>query len=266
MNTTQARRHAGTQARSALGFSIVEVMFAIMILGIGFILVAAMFPVAIQQTQATVDETRARVAAQNGVSSLTMAFRNLSVGNKLLENAHPAYAVGFPAALTAPPPATAFQELYQSIQIDVANPRYAWTALYHYDAAGAPGTLNVYPVGLVSTVNAEFSPTDAPLLIAQSVPVLTFTPAGSPPRVQFTDPVGQAIAVEGALIFDPIAGVPYRLANLFDPATNTWELVGNAVPANSPVYIIGRWYSGGVASGPNQVRYAPTLPIAVSVN
>ena len=44
-------------------FSFTEILFAVMILGIGFIMVAAMFPVAIQQTQATNDET---VAASVG--------------------------------------------------------------------------------------------------------------------------------------------------------------------------------------------------------
>lgn len=39
------------------GFTFLEVLFAIMILGIGFILVAAMFPAAIKQTQSTVEDS-----------------------------------------------------------------------------------------------------------------------------------------------------------------------------------------------------------------
>ena len=45
--------------RSRRAFSFVEVLFAVIILGVGFIMVAAIFPVAIQQTQATVEETAA---------------------------------------------------------------------------------------------------------------------------------------------------------------------------------------------------------------
>lgn len=45
-----ARRRRG-------GFSFTEILFAVMILGIGFIMVAAMFPVAIHQTEATTQET-----------------------------------------------------------------------------------------------------------------------------------------------------------------------------------------------------------------
>jgi prepilin-type N-terminal cleavage/methylation domain-containing protein len=45
--------------RRARGFTFLEVLFAIMVLGIGFILVAAMFPAAIQQTRLTVDDSTA---------------------------------------------------------------------------------------------------------------------------------------------------------------------------------------------------------------
>lgn len=46
------------------GFSFAEVMFAVIIMGIGFIMVAALFPVAIQQTKLTVDESAAAAVAR----------------------------------------------------------------------------------------------------------------------------------------------------------------------------------------------------------
>jgi hypothetical protein len=48
------RRHSRVQ-----GFTFIEILFAIMVLGIGFILVAAMFPAALLQTRATVDDSTA---------------------------------------------------------------------------------------------------------------------------------------------------------------------------------------------------------------
>lgn len=48
------------------GFSFTEILFAVMILGIGFIMIAAMFPVAIRQTEAGSQET---IAAAVGRSS-----------------------------------------------------------------------------------------------------------------------------------------------------------------------------------------------------
>lgn len=53
------------------GFSFTEILFAVMILGIGFIMVAAMFPVAIQQTQATSDETIAASVGRTGADFMT---------------------------------------------------------------------------------------------------------------------------------------------------------------------------------------------------
>ncbi len=61
----------GAGARS--GFSFIEVMFAVVVLGIGFIMVSAMFPVAIQQTQLNVEDlaaVRANLAAQTNFAQL----------------------------------------------------------------------------------------------------------------------------------------------------------------------------------------------------
>jgi hypothetical protein len=57
------------RARSR-AFSFAEVMFAVIILGIGFIMVAAIFPVAIQQTKLTADETTAAAVARSAASAL----------------------------------------------------------------------------------------------------------------------------------------------------------------------------------------------------
>lgn len=52
------RRHAG--------FSFAEVMFAVMLLGLGFIMVAAIFPVAIRQQQASMEDTTGVAVAKQG--------------------------------------------------------------------------------------------------------------------------------------------------------------------------------------------------------
>src|ERR1700722_4164861 len=50
------------------GFSFVEILFAVMILGIGFIMIAGIFPVAIHQTQSNGDETIAATTARQGAA------------------------------------------------------------------------------------------------------------------------------------------------------------------------------------------------------
>src|SRR6478672_4135434 len=59
-----ARRH-GRGRRG--GFSFPEVLFAVAVLGIGFIMVAAIFPVAIMQTQAALEESTGTTVVRNGV-------------------------------------------------------------------------------------------------------------------------------------------------------------------------------------------------------
>jgi type II secretory pathway pseudopilin PulG len=55
---------------SRRGFSFAEVMFAVVILGIGFIMVAAIFPVAIQQTQASSEESSAAATAREAADAI----------------------------------------------------------------------------------------------------------------------------------------------------------------------------------------------------
>jgi hypothetical protein len=69
------------------GFSFTEILFAIMILGIGFIMVAAMFPVAIHQTETSRQETVGAAIARGGVGYVqqmaNVKFRQIPTGDDL---------------------------------------------------------------------------------------------------------------------------------------------------------------------------------------
>jgi hypothetical protein len=52
------------------GFSFTEVLFAVMVLGIGFIMIAAMFPVTIRQTQNTMGDTQGATLGQEAMAYL----------------------------------------------------------------------------------------------------------------------------------------------------------------------------------------------------
>src|SRR4051794_734912 len=60
------------------GFSLTEVMFAVIVLGIGFILIAAIFPVSISQSRLTIDET---TAAANARSAMALTSRVVDGGD-----------------------------------------------------------------------------------------------------------------------------------------------------------------------------------------
>src|SRR3954447_1513032 len=56
--------------RPRRGFAFTEILFAVMILALGFIMIAAMFPVTIRQTQSTVEETSGAHLAKGAVDYL----------------------------------------------------------------------------------------------------------------------------------------------------------------------------------------------------
>ena len=62
--------HRPTRAAAARprAFSLTEVMFAVIVMGIGFIMVAAIFPVTISQSKQTVEETTAAAMARGGMA------------------------------------------------------------------------------------------------------------------------------------------------------------------------------------------------------
>src|SRR3954462_7619634 len=60
--------------RSRRGFTFTEVMFAVILLGIGFIMLAGMFPVAIQQTQTNVEESKGSTIARSAAHYMEEAL------------------------------------------------------------------------------------------------------------------------------------------------------------------------------------------------
>ncbi|HLL90988.1 MAG TPA: type II secretion system protein [Tepidisphaeraceae bacterium] len=124
------------------GFSFVEILFAVMILGIGFIMVAAIFPVAISQSQATVDETTAErvlVAADNTVRAVVPDPTQFgATGTDPLTA--PYYSFRDPRL--APAVADAQWAALRALMINETDPRFAWTAVYSR-GAGAVDRPNI---------------------------------------------------------------------------------------------------------------------------
>lgn len=166
--------------RPRLGFSFAEILFAVAVLGIGFIMVAAIFPVAIGQTQAAMDETVGAAATRSGVelvghsvylNSATLPYTDIppAVPGAL---SNPARMCSFydprlatrpgglkPTILNTPGPAD--KALFFSIRkdlIDSNDPRFATVALY----ARAEGAsfARVTVIGLRVRGREEFTDAD----------------------------------------------------------------------------------------------------------
>ena len=135
-------------ARRRLGFSFVEVLFAVMVLGVGFIMIAAIFPVAIRQAQGTVEETTAARVLVNAEMTLPNLVTvdnadptNVDTLDPLLDNFN--YTTGAAGTVGAyfsardpRQPAAVGTTLWDRTKgsfIDKSDPRMAWTFLYRRD-------------------------------------------------------------------------------------------------------------------------------------
>jgi hypothetical protein len=127
------------------GYSFPEVLFAVVVLGIGFIMIAAIFPVAISQSKLTADETTSAALARSAVTTVS----RIAVDDRLNANG------SYPDALmppTGPPTGVApytgevsplnTRPGWATIRgalIFAEDPRYAFVPLYRRD--GDPNTL-----------------------------------------------------------------------------------------------------------------------------
>lgn len=125
------------------GFAFTEVLFAVMVLGIGFIMIAAMFPVTIRQTQTTLEESEAASMARGAMVYLqtqateenfpvTTASMGSARVRSMQEALPPRAAVGLAGWLAT-----------RGNYINAVNPRLAWVPMYRrgLDPDGFPSPL-----------------------------------------------------------------------------------------------------------------------------
>jgi len=132
--------------RSRRGFSFTEVLFAVMILGIGFIMVAAIFPVAIQQAKTSTEETNGAAIARGGVTYLeqiasdsTMPATNNVVVGPDYDGEKPFPPNPFPPNFVNQDPNSdnvTISTVLRGSLVTAGDSRYAWLPLYR--RAGNP--------------------------------------------------------------------------------------------------------------------------------
>jgi type II secretory pathway component PulJ len=129
--TTQSKsaRTAVAATTRPRGFAFTEILFAVMVLALGFIMIAAMFPVTIRQTQSTMEEATGANVAKAAIEYLqTVASDALfpANGNNL---AKPAPV----NSLTDLPEKKPERAAYLGVRgnfVNPENPRIAWVPLY----------------------------------------------------------------------------------------------------------------------------------------
>lgn len=124
-STTVTTNRLSRHRRRHRGFSFAEVMFAVMLLGLGFIMVAAIFPVAIRQQQSSMeDSTGVAVAKQGAV---------------IMEQMGAAFS-GYHTVAAVPPSTTSTYQ-YTLLQDKNVTPAPANPVLHRFqDATQDPGS------------------------------------------------------------------------------------------------------------------------------
>ncbi len=123
------------------GFSFTEILFAVMVLGIGFIMIAAIFPVAIKQTQATSEETNAATIAKGGVDYFEKIATN-AVMPTTTSNPGPGMVVAADSSTGGGN--TSFWSALEGNMILPSDPRYAWVPMYKRDIDATTGVASPY--------------------------------------------------------------------------------------------------------------------------
>jgi hypothetical protein len=217
------------------GFSFVEILFAIFVLGIGFIMIAAIFPVAITQTQAAAEQSTGRAVAEGAKVQLEWAFKKFKASV-------PDTASEVRDLSDAGPLFTAID----GSRIVSADRRFGWVALYKYDEA--INDLMIWVIAVQVRNKSEFDDGDIRGLdaIRTTVKLEDFSATGAD-QITFTQKEGQDRAAEGAYIVRADGtGLPMRLGSPVDQAAGIWELIhtGDAditgTENNVSVMIVGR--------------------------
>jgi prepilin-type N-terminal cleavage/methylation domain-containing protein len=256
------RRTFGSRRR---GFSFVEVMFAVTLLGVGFVMFAAMLPVTIRQTQWTAEESVGANVARSALAAL-----QADASDETMPENNGALSVFDPDG-----------ELGD--RISAADPRYAWVALYR---RGGGAVAQVYVVAVRARATDAFTgadlaadPDDATGLGSNLSPRpvgvrLEKGVGGGPDRVRLAGGAAgdaTAAAAPGAYLIvaddDPAVGAHvYQLGSAIDATEGLWELApggdltgasGAGVAGNSSGFLFGRGFAepgraAGGFSGPAQ--------------
>jgi hypothetical protein len=267
-----------TQFRA--GYSFTEVMFAVVVLGIGFIMIAAMFPVAISQSKTTSEETSASAIARGGVNYLdTIATGRNMPPTDAANPTQPALVVPFIGTPAAAPPYTmtpagtgSWQAIRGSLVL-AADPRYAFVPMYRRETGS--NQAQVFVVAVQSRARSRYDDTDTVNLTGAQVwyanlkarPVtVNVNPSGGGPNVpwiQITNATGAnmpqaaAAVAEGTYVViaaDPggNAGSPIGTFNgrIYRVGAQAVDATGAAV-ANTWTLQPGNDYAAIKSPGPN---------------
>jgi Tfp pilus assembly protein PilV len=203
------------------GFSFAEVMFAVVVLGIGFIMIAAIFPAAIKQAQLTTDESYSAAMARAAARYLQEIATDTTMPATGPAAAPHRGLVSRGTAPAAPPAPNPFWQAIRGNVIVTNDPRFAWVAMYKRDGNPAdPGTWAGTAQVIIIGVQARNRPIYTLADVAGASPAnlqprpigftITDSTTAEPDRIEFTGTATELAALaEGCYVVvgdDGLAG------------------------------------------------------------
>lgn len=188
--------------RTRRGFTFIEVLFSVIILGVGLIMVAAMLPVAIKQSDDTLGEITAKATAESGFGFV----RATATSNNLLATAFPSgkpamvWSTSIGGVLASNVNQGYITPLFQvnnplglirGSQVNSTDRRFAWVPFYYREEGSSTATLWCIGIRLRNTetmpngtysVNSFARVFNGPWLVRAYI---TDSTDGSPDRIRF---------------------------------------------------------------------------------
>jgi hypothetical protein len=223
-------------------FSFIEVLFAVILLGIGFIMIAGIFPVAIQQTAAVSNETAGTLVLRDAFKKI-QAIADAPIGyppstpgttNSLFQ----------PTLLGGTPAVAAFSfNLMQALGTDsffTADRRFGWVGFYRRDSALSPYA-QVFVIALQNPNFPNYTTGFQPGEITSITPAPAIRPPVAPPIPPNTFNYGANIPPYIAPPAAPPAGVSGAISASFSYDTNnksTTVTLTNAPSAVTGAFVL----------------------------
>ena len=244
--TPQHPRSTRTGRRA--GFSFTEVLFAVMILGVGFIMVAAIFPVAIQQAQTSTEETTGAAVARGAVNYVEKVANNSTMPgtNNVLVGAD---FDGVPPPAGRPDLRDGFT-LATALRGSVVVPsdsRYGWIPFYR--RAGDPADNTTWgPFAQVVMVPVLMRNETEYETLAPSPPASPVTRGGPVAPQNKTGIVGTARILGN--LYDGVSGNPDKIvfeSDLDIPSESAFVIIADATSVGRSIspHLNGRIYRLG---------------------
>jgi prepilin-type N-terminal cleavage/methylation domain-containing protein len=242
--TSAARFGQRPTAHGQRGFTFTEILFAVIILGIGFIMLAAIFPVALQQTKSSTEDTVSAAVSRSALRYME------DLGQQKDASAVPLMVSTGGVVM----PLTTSGVLWNAVSGNMIvpnDPRYAWVPLYSR-AANSPFAQVFIFVEQVRGDRTQFGAVDlaapTPNLQARSATVtVTYSATGS--TIQFT--AGGTSIGEDAYVVTAANGHIYRVGTATG-TLNTWYLAPGYEPkdatenlSGAPAYVVGKYSTNG---------------------